>query len=238
MNTVPHEQIRLVLGHLTDKSREALNERFDQIYSKNSAAGRLQSGYTVKVALRALEESGEQLLKASVDQVGAIAKDIEAFALIHLNLEDYIRFLERKLADALRVSGAAKHGVTNSGASRETKSKFEAIQSSLARQIEIHRFTFNQQVAAPPSGPVATAPSTPDIGTPPKNPGGKPLAKHWDAMWAAIAVKLYVGDLQPGSQADIERAMKDWFAEKDLEIGETAIRDRARVLWTEYQGAQ
>ena len=57
-------------------------------------------------------------------------------------------------------------------------------------------------------------------------------------MWAAIAVKLYVGDLQPTSQAHIARVMQDWFAEKNVEMGDTAIRDRARALWTEYQTAQ
>ncbi len=35
----------------------------------------------------------------------------------------------------------------------------------------------------------------------------KPLAAHWDEMWAAVAVMLYTGDLQPRTQADIERAM-------------------------------
>lgn len=237
MDTNAREQIGLVLGHLMDKSRSALNERIDQIYSRNSASGRLQSGYTVKVALAALEDAGEQLLRASVDQVGAIAKDVEAFALLHLNFETYFRFLEQKLTDVLRVSGAVKHGVATSRASGEGNARLQAIRRNLDRQLEIHRFTFNQPMVLPPSGaanppvPVATVPSA-------KNAGGKPLAGHWDAMWAAIAVKLYVGDLQPGSQADIERAMNDWFAAQDLDIGDTTIRGRARALWSQIQAAQ
>jgi hypothetical protein len=37
-------------------------------------------------------------------------------------------------------------------------------------------------------------------------------------MWAAIAVMLYVGDLKPRTQSDIETAMKEWFARHDLDV--------------------
>lgn len=114
----------------------------------------------------------------------------------------------------------------------------EGIRSNLTRQIDIHRFTFNQPLHAQSSDVIVAPPSVSDIATPAKNPGGKPLAKHWDAMWAAIAFKLYAGDIQPSSQADIERAMKDWFAENNLDIGDTAIRGRARTLWTKIQATE
>ena len=68
--------------------------------------------------------------------------------------------------------------------------------------------------------------------------GGRPLAKHWDEMWAAIAVKLYLGDLKPQTQAEIERAMKDWFAAHDIDVGDTPVRDRARTLWCALQQAE
>ena len=177
------------------------------------------------------------MLIASIDQVGGVAKDVEAFAMLHTNLETHLRYLELKLDDVLRVAGAAKDGVVMSGASREAKLSFGTIRSNLTRQIEIHRFTFTQLF---PSNSLTQANLTShaEVAGPAKNAGGKPLAKHWDSMWAAIAVKLYVGDLKPASQADIARAMHEWFAEKNLEMGDTAIRDRARALWTEYQAAQ
>ncbi|WP_325231912.1 hypothetical protein [Sphingobium sp.] len=225
------------MDHLTDKSRTALDERINQIYASHSASGRLRSGFTVKVVLRAMEESGEALLISSIDQVGSIAKDVEAFAMLHTSLESHLRYLELKLDGALRVIGAAKDGVAMSGASREAKMRFSTIRSNLTRQIEIYRFTFTQPFQPSASTQGNYTPLTQGAG-PPKNLGGKPVAKHWDSMWAAIAVKLYIGDLQPSSQADIERAMKDWFADKHLEIGDTAIRDRARVLWAEYQAAE
>ena len=57
------------------------------------------------------------------------------------------------------------------------------------------------------------------------------MARHWDEMWASIAVMLYVGDLKPHTQSDIENEMKEWFARHDLDVGDTPVRERARALW-------
>lgn len=177
------------------------------------------------------------MLTSSIDQVGGIAKDVEAFAMLHSNLESHLRYLQLKLDGALRVIGAAKDGVVMSGASREANTRFSTIRSNLTRLIEIHRFTFVQPFQSGASAQ-GNFPSLTQATAPVKNLGGKPVAKHWDSMWAAIAVRLYVGDLQPSSQADIERAMKDWFAAQDLDIGDTTIRGRARALWSQIQAAQ
>jgi hypothetical protein len=54
-------------------------------------------------------------------------------------------------------------------------------------------------------------------------------------------VQLYTLELQPDTQADIERAMADWFEDANSNGGEkidpgvTAIRQRARALWKVYQ---
>ena len=64
------------------------------------------------------------------------------------------------------------------------------------------------------------------------------MARHWDEMWAAIAVMLYIGDLKPETQSGIEAAMKDWFARHDLNVGDTPVRDRARALWRRLQAAE
>jgi hypothetical protein len=44
---------------------------------------------------------------------------------------------------------------------------------------------------------------------------------------------LYTGDLKPKTQADIERAMKEWLCAHDFDAGDTAVRSRARKLWQE-----
>ena len=66
---------------------------------------------------------------------------------------------------------------------------------------------------------------------PPAKPGGRPPAAFWDDLWAAIAVALYVGELVPKTQADIEGAMADWLEGNGHSAAESTIRARARRLW-------
>jgi hypothetical protein len=42
---------------------------------------------------------------------------------------------------------------------------------------------------------------------------------------------LYVGDLKPQRQADIEKAMNDWIASKGESAAVSTVRNRARKLW-------
>ncbi|MEO6360323.1 MAG: hypothetical protein ABIO43_07110, partial [Sphingomicrobium sp.] len=63
------------------------------------------------------------------------------------------------------------------------------------------------------------------------NKGGRPPAEFWDDMWAEIASALYVGDLNPKSQADIERAMASWIDLSGHSAADSTIRRRARRLW-------
>ena len=50
-------------------------------------------------------------------------------------------------------------------------------------------------------------------------------------MWAAIAVDLYLGDLKPKTQADIEAAMHNWLSAREIGASESTVRSRARQLW-------
>jgi hypothetical protein len=62
--------------------------------------------------------------------------------------------------------------------------------------------------------------------------GGRPAAEWWDDLWVEICRQLYVGDLQPKSQGDIERAMLDWLATKGQSAAHSTVRGRARKLWS------
>ena len=124
------------------ENRTAFDERIRQIYSDHSAKGILRSAATVTVALRAIQDSGEAMLAASLDEVGSVAKGAEAFAMLHTNLEGHLQYLELKLDDVLRLTGAAKNGIVMSAASRDAKLSFSTICSTLTRQIEIHGVTF------------------------------------------------------------------------------------------------
>jgi hypothetical protein len=111
-----------------------------------------------------------------------------------------------------------------------TNELFAQIKTDMWARLEIEKFEFelDELVAAPLQSPPVSSP---------KNPGGKPLAAHWDDMWSSIAVQLWQGDLQPKTQADISNAMLEWFSLAGIEIGETAVRARARQLWLKYEAA-
>jgi hypothetical protein len=78
----------------------------------------------------------------------------------------------------------------------------------------------------PPPATKASVAATP---TPSK--GGRPKADWWEELWIEVCRQLYVGDLKPKTQADIERAMLQWISDHDKSAGETTIRDRASRLW-------
>jgi hypothetical protein len=60
---------------------------------------------------------------------------------------------------------------------------------------------------------------------------GRLPARWWDDLWIEICRSLYVGDLKPTKQADIEKAMNDWIASTGNSAATSTIRARARKLW-------
>jgi hypothetical protein len=191
----------------------------------------LQSGATIKSVVTALEEIGADFVTRCTDQVASVAKDAEAFALIQQTVENFLRYISGTVEDAAKkASGVPRAAVKFHGIFTAGDNLFNESRTHLLRQLEIQRFTFTVPQARPMLTP-ARAPS-PDASNQ-RNRGGKPLADHWDQMWAAIAVMLYLGDLKPKTQADIERAMKDWLSAHEFDAGDTAVRGRARKLWQE-----
>ena len=121
---------------------------------------------------------------------------------------------------------------------------FVDMRTRIFNELEIHRFSFiqpsNGDLAANRNRifgglAIAAVPTSKEASTPVKNPGGKALAPHWDQMWAHIAVQLWTGDLKPTRQADISKAMFDWFNKEEIEVGQTAVTDRARALWLKIE---
>ncbi len=62
------------------------------------------------------------------------------------------------------------------------------------------------------------------------NWGGRRPAKFWDDLCAEIAAQLYMGDLKPDTQADIERAMHNWLNGNGFEAADSVVRERASKL--------
>lgn len=101
---------------------------------------------------------------------------------------------------------------------------------------DVHLEAFNvsflrtdlERIMPPPK--VAPASLQEDV-RPPRNKGGRPKREFWEELWVEIARQLYVGDLKPKTQADIENAMHQWIVAKGYTASESTVRDRARMLW-------
>ena len=157
--------------------------------------------------------------------------------MIQAAVEGFLRFLRPKIDEAAHL--AASGGGQIDGIIKRAYELRQESEQNLRRQLEIHRFTFTVPQTAALDSTVPPTPIDPDfvVPAPPTNCGGKPLAEHWDGMWAAIAVMLYTGDLQPKTQADIERAMKDRLAESGRDVADSAVRTRAQKLWAILRAA-
>ena len=75
---------------------------------------------------------------------------------------------------------------------------------------------------------VPAAPATPEASA---GRGGRPPAEWWDDLWIEMCRALYLGDLKPQRQADIEKAMNDWIGSKGESAASSTVRSRARKLW-------
>tara|TARA_R110000868_G_scaffold202806_3_gene450641 strand:+ start:7484 stop:8596 length:1113 start_codon:yes stop_codon:yes gene_type:complete len=69
----------------------------------------------------------------------------------------------------------------------------------------------------------------------PSNKVGRQAAEWWDDLWIEICRQLYVGDLKPKKQVDIELAMQNWVYAHGGSAAVSTIRERARKLWAEIQ---
>lgn len=237
MDQLERAQIRLLLEHRGCEYDRLCGDAQKAMHAEHSAKGLLRSGATVKVAIRIAEEQTDAFVDKLIDEVAAVAQDIDAFNLIISELTARFRGREAELAEAVRLATAGQ-GDRFASVQREGERLFAEMRTRVFKRLEIHRFSFTRptkgDLAAMGIRSQSTA-SLPDAPAKPKNAGGVPLAEHWDAMWADIAVKLWIGELKPKTQADVKRAMFAWFNENEMTIGDTAITQRARQLWQKIQ---
>jgi hypothetical protein len=228
------QQIRLILEDATDRLKSAVNDRTNGVYRTHASRGMLQSGQTLIACVEAMEEEASNYITACVDQVKAVAMDPEAFAMVRENFEVALTFLSKKIDTVFITSTGGRFTPDDIGPRKASLARFSEARDRLGRQLELHRFTFVVPFSPRAVDPTANLPETAVA----KPKGGKPLAAHWDEMWAAIAVALYTGDLQLRTQADIERAMKDWLASKDINAADSSVRKRAQQLWRKLQESE
>jgi hypothetical protein len=65
----------------------------------------------------------------------------------------------------------------------------------------------------------------------PTGAGGRPPASFSEEMISAIWALIYQGDFKPRSQAEIERKMLDWSAEREFSLSESSARSKAKLVW-------
>ena len=221
MNKDEREQINRLA--LRAKSRAARNfgAQLEALTAKNSASGHLQSGATIKAAIRQMDSCIREEFSELQDSTSLISQTEEAYIEFEKAIQTIMSAMTEELPKIIRLTGDEPGGAKTSlalGLFHEMKSDVEA-ELILAR----HGFISSE--------------TQPKVASEPKrNRGGRPMALHWDRMWAHIAVMLCERDLQPKTQADIEAAMANWFASQSIEIGESTIRGRARALWQEIEG--
>jgi len=225
------------MEQLNSETLRKSGEAQKAMHAEHAAKSCLQSGATVKRAISICEEHAATYVDKAVDQVSAVAQDIDAFTVITSSLTAMFRGLEAELAEAVRLASAGS-GERFPSVQAAGNKLFAEMRTRLFKQLEIHRFSF----VKPSKGDLAaqkerllggSAPSATAVLR--KNSGGKALAKHWDSMWADIAVQLWAGDFEPKSQADIKRVMFEWLNKNEFEAGDTAVTARARALWQRMQ---
>jgi len=147
-------QIRLIVDHVCKLAQDAFSDRLKSIYHRNAAAGLLQSGATVRMALRDMDEIASQLIKDAVVQVSEVATEPEAFALLHASLDDYLNWLDQQsVGVASMASGKPRGIVTHDSVHQAARREFATVRTKLTRQIEIHRFAFSTPVLLPDPKP-------------------------------------------------------------------------------------
>lgn len=66
------------------------------------------------------------------------------------------------------------------------------------------------------------------------NRPGRPARYDWPKTVLAIFGLIYRGDLKPGNQAEIERAIIDHLSDKNGGPSESTVRPFAKLVWEEY----
>jgi hypothetical protein len=225
-----HRQIDLILKHEVKERSHALNERLQAVYSRHAAAGRLQSGATIKVAVRVMDELACDAVERISEKVLQIARDPEAYDSFQLAIADLIEFFRDEMPTVVRMASGRLPCDPIPSIEKAAYELFDQLQSKIETKVEILAFDFDEPTGSDSSKPAAALPKS--------TKGGRPPASFWDDMWAAIASDLYVGALKPRTQAEVERAMLTWIEGHGFTAATSTVRARARRLWDRLEMQQ
>lgn len=237
MHAEVRSHIRLALATLHEQVLRGLKEHLESLYSQFGAGNRLHSEAMLRAAIRKIEDHGRQFVTSAVDRISGVDRSLAAFTMIEDGFAGFVSVLEAEaeaVADtATGEQGSAAH---KSNIAKLSTEGFREVRRRLESQLALHRLPFIMTLGNPPVVQNSSlAEQQPSATT--KNKGGRPLADHWDEMWADIAVRLWTG-WDPKTQADVEREMHEWLAAHDLDAGDTTVRARARKLWDKMQASE
>jgi hypothetical protein len=216
-------QIDLIVAHELGLAKNALASRVDLARQSQSARGMLRSGNTIIACINVMESLGETFLRDVKRKVRAVCCDLDGFALFSKAMDDFLGNCDQELAKVVLMIGMG--GPESIAIQRAARERLEAVRTNINARLAIARFDFEQAEKPSHDKSLLAAPQVT------KKKGGRLPAEFWDDMWAAIAVALYDGTLQPKRQSDIERAMLDWLSENGHSAAPSTVRGRARRLW-------
>ena len=219
MDSNARRQIDLLARHEVKTAIAQLAERRDAIYSEHGAHGRLHSGLTVRRVIAAMEELACSSLDRLSSKVKAISTAQDAFEAVQLALEDLVDFFREEIPALSRMASGRGASAPDPSIQEAANDLFVQLESELETRLQILEYDF---------GKVESQHST-RVTSQIRHVGGRPPASYWDDMWATIAVQLYCGDLQPKTQASIEKAMAQWIENSGHSVAISTVRSLSLI---------
>lgn len=225
MDDRERERIRLIATHEGSLVSRTLKERLGAVFADHAAHGRLHSGATIRVSVETMQTVGDAFLDNIGSKIKAVALGPESFALLSEAMMDFMNECGNSMPDILKMARGGRTVAENDSIGLAGFGLFNQMRADMDARLAILAYEFEN-----PPGVEPDVPGHSERASSAKL-GGRPPAAFWDDLWAAIAVALYVGELIPKTQADIERAMADWLEVNKKSAAPSTIRARARRLW-------
>ena len=165
------------------------------------------------------------LIDEMAQRVFAVCSEKAAFDELNIAVQQILDAYHDQLSGVVRKASGRPAGQSEDRAVvSAAETLFDNWRADLEGQLAILAFDFDADLNPAEEAKIPSATSA-------AKQGGRPTADFWDDMWAAIAVSLYVGDIEPKSQADVERAMLSWIEAQGRSAATSTVRARARRLW-------
>lgn len=224
MNDSERQQVEKLICEAEEQALRRFSDRLKETEYREHLTVRPST--IIRTALKLMEEAVRSVEEDLILRVGQITRTALAFD----EIEKTVRaILKRFFLELVGIAFRACEGHPATNARSSGFDQFYIMQSDVEAELAIARPRF---MSGQPIRPEES------LGGTHQNKGGKPLAAHWDEMWANVAVQLWSGGLAPKTQADITQAMLNWFAAKDIDVGRTAVTERARALWLQMGSTQ